>query len=246
MKGLYIVTGTSRGIGLAVAIRLLETGNRVIGISRKPSPLTGKDGYRQIEASVTDRAWVEPLFKEVGQTLAGGGFDMLCLLSNAALVDPVGPVQGLDVEAVQRHIDVNLTAPIQLTARFMAHFGALELRKKIVHMTSGAAHHAMPDMAPYCVSKAGVSMFAACLAKEQEGAANGFEVVAISPGMVETDMQKNARAQSADTFRPLQMFRSAKADGVVQDTDTVARKICRILEATSALGETVKVPEWSS
>jgi len=244
MKGIYIITGTSRGIGAAVAARLLETGNCVFGISRTPSPLAGQDGYRELRGSVTDAHWIDPLFEAVRKELADSDVDMLCLLNNAAVVEPVHAIETCAADAIGQHVDVNLTAPIQLTARFMACFGDLDLRKKVVFMTSGAAHAAMPDMALYCTSKAGLAMFAQCVAKEQAGRAKGYEIAQVSPGMVETHMQELARSQSPETFRPSGMFRSAKASGAVQDPGSVAKKICEILAARTGMGESVSVTSW--
>ena len=244
MKGIYIITGTSRGIGAAVAARLLETGNRVVGISRSPSPLDGEPGYRSVRASVTDTDWIDPLFEAVRKELADSDVDMLCLLNNAAVVEPVHAIETCAADAIGQHVDVNLTAPIQLTARFMACFGDLDLRKKVVFMTSGAAHAAMPDMALYCTSKAGLAMFAQCVAREQAGRAKGYEIAQVSPGMVETHMQELARSQSPGTFRPSGMFRSAKASGAVQDPGSVAKKICEILAARTGMGESVSVTSW--
>lgn len=244
MKGIYLVTGTSRGIGRAVAARLLETGNRVVGISRSPSPLDGEPGYRSVRASVTDTDWIDPLFAEVKDQLAEDGFDMLCLLNNAAVVEPVHAIETCDGDAIRRHVEVNMTAPVRLTARFMAFFGDLDLRRKVVFMTTGAAHSAMPDMAMYCTSKAGLAMFAQCVAREQEDRAGGYEIAQVSPGMVETHMQELARAQDPGDFRPSGMFRSAKAGGAVQDVESVAGKICEILEARTPMGESVSVTKW--
>lgn len=244
MKGIYVITGTSRGIGAAVAARLLDTGNRVIGISRTPAALAGKPGYIDIQGSVTDMAWMEPMFARVEALLAAEPCDLLCLLNNAAMLEPIRAVETCEAYDIRQHIEVNLTAPIVLTARFMARFGALAMRKKVACMTSGAAHSAIPDMALYCTTKAGVSMFTACVGVEQEGRSHGFEAVAISPGMVETDMQKVARAKDADAFRAGDMFRHARASGTVKDADEVAATICRILQARTAMGGTEAVSAW--
>jgi benzil reductase ((S)-benzoin forming) len=244
MPSIYIITGTSRGIGRAVAARLLETGNRVFGISRSPSPLAGERGFRAVQGSVTDPSWVGPLLEEVRGDLAEGEFDMLCLLNNAAVLEPMGAIEHCDAQAIRHHVEVNLTAPMVLTAQFMAAFADLDLRRKVVHMTSGAAHRPIPDMSLYCATKAGISMFCACVGAEQDGSDHGYEIAAISPGMVETDMQRDMRARSAEEFRPSEQFRAAKADGAVQDPAVVARKICAILEARTEMGGTVRVAEW--
>lgn len=244
MQGIYIITGTSRGIGRAVAARLLETGQRVFGISRSASPLAGTRGFTEILGSVTDAAVLGPLFEAVRGALADHDCDLLCLLNNAALLEPMKPVEHCLVDEIRQHIEVNLTAPIMLTARFMAFFADLERRKKVVFMTSGAGRRPLPDMSLYCSTKAGLSMFSDCVGREQEGQANAFEIAAISPGMVETDMQSTARAKSAGVFRSGELFRGALADGVVQDADAVARKICAIMEARTEMGKTVSVSEW--
>jgi benzil reductase ((S)-benzoin forming) len=244
MQGIYIITGTSRGIGAAVAAHLLQTGNRVIGISRSPSALAGTPGFHEVRASVTDAAWIGSTFGAVETMLSEHAVGMLCLFNNAAIVEPLGAIETCAADAIARHVAVNLTAPIQLTARFMAHFADLELRRKVVFMTSGAAHSAFPDMALYCTSKAGISMFSECVGSEQQGKANGFEVAAINPGMVETDMQETARGMDPDAFRPSDMFRGARASGVVRDVESAARTICAILEARTDMGKTVSVSEW--
>lgn len=241
MKGIYIITGTSRGIGKSVAERLLDTGNRVVGISRSPSPLADASGYRHVQGSVTDADWIEPLFGEVKGWLGQGGYDLLCLFHNAAVVKPLHAIETCDADAIRQHVEVNLTAPIQLTARFMAYFADQDLRKKVAFMTSGAAETALPDMALYCTSKAGLSMFAACLGREQDGQAHGYESAAINPGMVETGMQKTARGMDAHDFRPLDMFRGARDKGIVQDPEAAARRICELLEARTEMGKTVSV-----
>jgi benzil reductase ((S)-benzoin forming) len=244
MQGIYIITGTSRGIGKAVAANLLETGNRVYGIARTRSPLAGMRGFVEIRGSVTDTALLDPLFEAVGNQLADGDCDMLCLLNNAAVLEPMKSIEQCTMDEIRQHVDVNLTAPIVLAARFMACFGDLALRKKVVCMTSGAARMAIPDASLYCAVKAGISMFCECVGKEQEGRANGFEVAAISPGMVETDMQRTIRGKSAEEFRVRDQFRAAKASGAVQDLEAVAQKICTILAARTDMGKTVSVPEW--
>jgi benzil reductase ((S)-benzoin forming) len=244
MTGIYIITGTSRGIGLAVATRLLETGHRVFGMARTPSPLAGRRRFHEVRGSVTDPALFDPLFDAVLGVLADADCDFLCLLNNAAVLEPMKPIETCTVDEIRQHVDVNLTAPIMLSARFMARFGDLELRKKVVFMTSGAGRRSLPDMSLYCSVKAGLSRFAECVGREQEGQANGFEIAAISPGMVETDMQKDARAKSAEAFRSGELFRGALANGIVQDADVVASKICAILEARTAMGETVSVADW--
>lgn len=170
---------------------------------------------------------------------------MLCLLSNAAVLDPLGPVEKCSPADIEQHINVNLTAPIMLTARFMSFFGDLPLRKKVIHMTSGAAKRPIADASLYCTAKAGISMFCECIGNEQQGQPNGFEISAISPGMVETDMQKIMRSKSVEEFRPSDRFRAAKESGAVQELNIVARKIVGIIEAKTEPGQTVSVSDWT-
>jgi benzil reductase ((S)-benzoin forming) len=241
MKGIYLITGTSRGIGQAVAARLLATGNRVVGISRTPSPLDGKPGYRQVLGSLADTDWIETMLEGVKEDLDDDRIELLCLFHNAALVEPACAIEACTADDIRQHVAVNLTAPMLLTARFMAFFGGLELRKKVAFMTSGAAQMAFPDMALYCSTKAALSMFSQCLGQEQADQSHGFEIAAINPGMVESDMQKIARAKDPARFRPSEMFRGAKASGVVQDPETAARAICELLQARTEMGKTVSV-----
>src|SRR4051794_8813778 len=108
-----IVTGTSTGIGEAVARQLLEDGWSVIGIARRPSPFA-HERYRHVAYDlagvVDDAAALESqLALHDAQTLSRVG-----LVNNAAVPDGLMPVARLDPRELARIYAVNLIAPLWL------------------------------------------------------------------------------------------------------------------------------------
>ena len=240
-KSLYIITGASRGIGQALSRVLLDAGHTVIGSSRRTQNLGENYIHHAMDLSQPDdlMALLDVVETETRKT----AFDFLCLVNNASATEPMTSIQHCPSEDIQFHVQVGLVSPMILTARFMERFASYNMRKRVAFMSSGAAHRAMPDMSVYCTSKAGLLMFGQSIALEQENMAQGFEVVSIGPGMVDTDMQTAARSKTDDEFSMASYFKAGYADGKVQNPRDVALKIQVILDRTIDSGVYVSVAD---
>lgn len=179
-----IVTGASRGIGLAVAQRLVDEGARVLITARKPDGLAaaleqlGPDAVsvagRADDAGHQDEA--------VGTALERfGRIDVL--VNNTGINPAYGPLLGLDDDAARKIMDVNVLAALAWTRRAVAAGLGTQPGAAIVNMASVAGLSPAPGIAYYGVSKAALINLTIQLAAELSPR---IRVNAIAPAVVKT------------------------------------------------------------
>lgn len=86
-------------------------------------------------------------------------------------------------------------------------------------------------------------MFAQCVGNEQKEEEYGFEMITIGPGMVDTDMQQQARSQNKEDYVWVDIAKQVYENGELQDPGEVAEIIYTILENKYDQGQYVKVSE---
>jgi len=242
-RAFFLITGTSRGIGNALARRVLQEGHSVLGVSRTDPGNLPSAGYRHLPFDLTRSSGIDRIMDEVDREFAGGRFDFACLVNNASAVDPVGPIENSDPAQIEAHLRIGLLSPMLLTSRFMRRFAGEAIRRKVAFISSGAAFTPLPDESVYCTAKAGLAMFAQCVGLEQGDRADGFEIVSIGPGMVDTSMQLAVRSKTREEFAMADFFRQAYEEGRLRDPAQVADAIFAILTGRSAQGQYVSVEE---
>ena len=241
--GFYVITGTSRGIGEALARRLLDQGNTVLGVSRNRPATLDREGYHHLACDLGDPSGLDRITDRAASIAAGQAFEVICLVNNASATEPLGPMERCAAPAITAHVSIGLIAPMILTAYFIDRFADAGGRKIIAFISSGAAFHPMPDDSVYCASKAGLAMFAQCVGMEQSGRERGFEILSIGPGMVDTDMQQTARSRSREEFALAEFFQQAHAEGRLSNPDAVAEKICTLLKKRQEQGQYISVDQ---
>ena len=173
-----LVTGGSRGIGLACARRFAALGDHVaVTYHSSPPP----DGLFGVQCDVTDTAQVDAAFTAV-EAEFGGPVEVL--VSNAGVTRD-GLLLRMSEDDFASVIDANLTASYRVTKR--AARGMLKVRKgRIVLMSSVVGLLGAAGQANYAASKAGLVGLARSLAREL--GSRGITVNVVAPGPVETDM----------------------------------------------------------
>lgn len=183
-----LVTGASRGIGRAIAIRLASCGAIVAGVARSLSALEGTlQAIREAggtaegwAANVADSADVRRVVDEVEAK-----FQKIHVLVNNAGVTRDGLMLRMEDDAWQEVIDTNLKG----TFLFCRAVGAVMMRGRygrIVNISSVSGLMGNPGQANYSASKAGVIGFSRTVAREL--ASRNITVNVVAPGFITTDM----------------------------------------------------------
>ena len=192
-----VVTGASRGIGLAIANGLAAAGARLTLLARDARALqrhAARLDARAIPCDVSDPAAVDQAIAAI--TAGGGSADIL--VNNAGLFRPA-TVDATTPAALAAALEVNLVAPFRLVRGFLP--AMLERgHGNIVSIGSIADHRAFPENAAYGASKHGLRALHEVLRAELHG--TGVRVTLISPGPVDTSLWDEIDPDSREGFTP--------------------------------------------
>ena len=179
-----LVTGGSRGIGLACAEWFLANGDRVAVTSRTGSTERdlgqGPDRFLSLTCDVCDPAQVDAAFAEIES--AWGPVEVL--VANAGVTRDTLALR-MTEDAWSEVIDTNLTAVFRVTKRALTKMIRLR-RGRVIMMSSVGAFIGSAGQANYAASKAGLVGMARSLAREV--ASRSITVNVVAPGLVETNM----------------------------------------------------------
>jgi NAD(P)-dependent dehydrogenase (short-subunit alcohol dehydrogenase family) len=196
-----LVTGSSRGIGLAIANALADRGAAVAVHGRTRSEAlemavdsvsrTGRP-VMSVEGDLADGAATKGMVDEVAAEF--GGLDIL--VNNAGAVTPL-PVDDVDEATWDGTLNSNLRGAF-VASQAASHHMRLAGYGRIINISSQAAEVAIPNYLPYGVSKAGLNIMTKYLAVEW--AAFGITVNTVSPAFIETDLTRAVFAALPDLF----------------------------------------------
>lgn len=236
----FIITGTSRGIGEQLAKMLLDKGDVVHGISRGASDFFSEyENYTHHPFDLSYISGIQDLLHNILCQMDLSNSEMICLINNAAMLEPLKTIDKCTPEEINLNLQTSLIAPIVLTSCFINQTSELHLRRKVVNISSGSGTYPAPAMSVYCTSKAGINMFTACVGAEQANQLFPVEIVAVDPGMVETELQMIARGKTDEEFVMAKYFKQAYETGQLVLTETLGEHLLRIIEKKIEPGKLV-------
>ncbi len=228
---LTILTGASRGLGLALAEQLLARGHRVLALARAATTLPVPAGA-QLLSWQTDLAEPAPVASRLAAWLAEqdpATLASVTLINNAGVVVTPAPLSEHDSAALSSASRVSLEAPLLLTAAFLRATQAWALPRKVLLISSGLGRHAMAGSAAYCASKAGMDHMARAVALEEAHKPHGARIVSLAPGVIDTDMQVQLRNADAALFPERARFVGLKDGGQLDSAAQAAAKVLQVL-----------------
>lgn len=218
-----IVTGHSRGLGEGIAAELLARGIPVLGVSRRGNAaLAGRFGgegtLTEVALDLSDHAavlrWLEK--NQMARFLAGATRPLL--VNNAGLLQPIGPLESQQPDAVWRAVAVNVAAALALSAAFIQATESARERR-ILQISSGAGRKAYAGWSVYCATKAALDHHARCIALD---GTERLRICSLAPGVIDTDMQAEIRESTDDLFPDRERFVAMKREGTLRSVAHVS------------------------
>ncbi len=218
----FFITGTSSGIGKALALQALEAGHKVIGISRRKNiehpnyrhltyDLSNYENYHLINFNVNKSA------KEI------------VLINNAGWLGEVKPLGQISPRSIERAFQINLIAPSILSKFFIEQTEESGQKRVVLNISSGAANYPVPSWSTYCASKAAIDSLSRVMQLDHPD----VRCYSIAPGIVDTEMQGEIRQTDNADFPDKQRFVDYKNKGELTDPKEVAIKLLEIINSNN-------------
>lgn len=230
-----IITGASKGLGEAIAKRLIQEQIAIVSVSRSENQeikqLAAEKGlfYQHYSCNLSLEKEVQEVFMEIAHSIFEKDPKEILLFNNAGVIEPIQTVGNLDQTPIIRNIQVNLIAPIITTNLILNKAQVSNTRAQVVNVTSGAAVRPIESWSVYCSSKAGLNMFTQTTALEQAEMNTNNKIIAFSPGVMDTNMQATIRSSSKEAFKDLERFKEFKENNLLLPADTVANALVDLL-----------------
>ncbi len=194
---IVVITGVSRGLGLAMARKFAALGHVVIGCGRSKQAISSlrKELKSPHHISVVDVTRDAQVAKWAEQGLATLGPPDL-LINNAAVMSPVSPLWEASWKDFDDVIDVNIKGG----ANVIRHFVPAMVKRKsgiIVNFSSGWGRETDAGVAPYCASKWAIEGLTRSLAQELP---EGMAAIPLNPGIIDTDMLRSCFGNEAGNY----------------------------------------------
>ncbi len=197
-----LVTGGTRGLGLAITRRLAHAGYHVIATGRKLSPelsaLLGSQGEGKVSFHALDLGQTARLHEDVKAITAAHGH-LYALVNNGALGHD-GVLATMHESQIEELVTVNLTGTIILTKYAVRSMLLNGLKTgRIINVASIIASTGFNGLSVYAATKAGLVGFTRSLAREVGKA--GITVNTLSPGYMETDMTSGLQGEKLESIK---------------------------------------------
>lgn len=203
MTKIIVITGVSRGLGLAMTEKFMELGHTVLGCARSPEAV---EKLRQKYSvphhfSCLDVATETQVKTWATEILANYSSPDL-LINNAGVTNHLAPLWNVSNEEFSEVIDVNIKG----TANVIRHFVPAMIDRKsgiIVNFSSGWGRSTSPEVAPYCASKWAIEGLTRSLAQELP---RGMAAIPLNPGIIHTDMLEISFGKEAANYTSIKAW----------------------------------------
>jgi benzil reductase ((S)-benzoin forming) len=231
---LTIITGASRGMGLALAQQLAVPGHTLLCLSRHTNAALDQQAKEQgisLTQWATDLDDAASAAQQLAAWLAGKAlsFDSATLVNNAGMIPAIAPLSEVPASDICTAMRVGVEAPMLLTSAFLQATARWAVPKKVLNISSGLGRRAMASQASYCAAKAAMDQFTRCLALEEALKPHGAKVCSLAPGVIDTDMQVQLRAAPDAAFPDKAAFVGMQTSGALTSPQEAAGRLIAYL-----------------
>jgi NAD(P)-dependent dehydrogenase (short-subunit alcohol dehydrogenase family) len=189
MPRIIVITGASRGLGLALARKFVDLGDTVFGISRtrRHWPVARKavpsGHFKLLACDITSEKRVKALL--AGIKRRSGRIDIL--INNAGYCAPLAPVEKIPLKEFREHFKQNLDSAF-LMCKYTIPIMKKQPHALIMNVSSMAGTRAVPRLVSYSAAKFGVLALSQAIAKENSD--TGLCCITVCPGGMNTEMRR--------------------------------------------------------
>ncbi|KAK7278967.1 hypothetical protein RJT34_24008 [Clitoria ternatea] len=207
-----LITGVGKGLGRALALELATRGHTIIGCSRSQDNLNALQSRLILSSSSSPHLFLpidvksNESVQEMAQLVLQKNTVPDIIVNNAGTINKNNKIWEVPVEEFEAVMDTNVKG----TANVLRHFIPLMMKEGggkgkgiIVNMSSGWGRSGAALVAPYCASKWAIEGLTRSVAKELP---EGMAVVALNPGVINTDMLASCFASSASLYQTPQAW----------------------------------------
>ncbi|MCZ4511146.1 SDR family NAD(P)-dependent oxidoreductase [Streptomyces sp. ActVer] len=203
-----LITGGTSGIGLGLALRLHEVGNKVIVAGRRKELLDDITAeHPGIDALVLDVADPDSIAR-ARETVAASHPGLNVLVNNAGIMLPENLLDPAGLQVAEDHVATNLLGTIRMTYAFLPLLVGKD-DAVVVNVTSALAFVPFPITPTYSATKAALHSFSDSLRIQLTGADAGVQVIEVVPPGVRTTLMGQ---QDSDQSMPLDDFLTQALD----------------------------------
>lgn len=228
---LTVLTGASRGMGLAMAQQLAQAGHHVLCISRQANVVLAS--HQEVTQWLHDLSDAAPVAARLGDWLRQHDAEQwasVTLINNAGTLARLTLLQDAHAPDLANALRVGLEAPMLLTAAFLDATRDWPGRRRVLNISSGLGQRAMASSAAYCAAKAGLDHFTRCVVLEEARLSNGAKLCSLAPGVIDTDMQAQLRGADARSFADQASFERLHSQGQLTSAQDAAARVLAYLD----------------
>jgi NAD(P)-dependent dehydrogenase (short-subunit alcohol dehydrogenase family) len=196
-KRLILITGTTKGLGLAMAEKFIALGHTIVGCGRSENEIAklSKHFGRPHDFEAVDVSSDSMVKRWAARVLAELGTPDL-LINNAATINKLAPLWDIPAEEFSSTIDINIKG----VANVIRHFVPAMIKRGtgvIVNFSSGWGRSTSAGVAPYCATKYAIEGLTKALAHDLPA---GMVAVPLNPGIINTEMLQTCFGRSASAY----------------------------------------------
>lgn len=243
MKNIYIISGTTKGIGKSILNQLANDSSNLIFTLNRSIDNTKSENIIHIDCDLSNLDQIKNAFEYISNVITTLEFISITLINNAGVVKPISFISKANTQEIRDAIDINILGIVMTTKLFIEKWQNLQCKKYIINISSGAATKPMAGWSIYTSSKAFMEIFTQSVALEQGYEKYPIKVFGFQPGKVETPMQETVRNSDKADLPTVEIFINSYKNNENFSPDLVSKILLNLLKNEPDSGVIYKAKE---